>query len=522
MANKVITMQQIRTLIQLLEKGYSLRSISAQIGLSRQPVTFYAARLKSAPYSFEALRQLSDVDLASIVYAPKAATPLTVNARMQELDSRMAYFLSELKRTGVTRLLLWEEYRKESSDPFRYTQFCILLKQASKTTNASMHLVHAPAAMVMVDFAGDKMSYVDRSTGEIILCPVLVAVLPFCKYTFAIALPNATIPLVIKALNACLAYFGGVPLSLKTDNMKQVVTKSCRYEPLFSEVLQQWSLHNNITLLATRVAKPKDKGAVENEVKIAYQRIYAPLRDDLFYHIDQLNEALNKQLTMHNEKRLQLKDYSRLQHFNQEEKSLLQAMPAEAFVLKHQVLAKVQKNYHITLGENYHHYSVPYQFIGKQVSAVYDTDMVEIYFQHKRIALHRRSYKKHDFTTTGDHMPQGHQDFFEQQGWTPAYFLNQAILIGPAVHRYMDEVLKTRAFAEQTYNACRGILRLLKEYGPQRLQAACSRALGGNVFNYRTIQNILSSNHDQLQQGDQTDLFRLPDHSNLRGPDSYQ
>ena len=70
----------------------------------------------------------------------------------------MPYFFSELKRTGVTRLLLWEEYRKESSDPFRYTQFCILLKQAAKLTNATMRLVHTPAAMVMVDFAGDKMS----------------------------------------------------------------------------------------------------------------------------------------------------------------------------------------------------------------------------------------------------------------------------------------------------------------------------------------------------------------------------
>jgi hypothetical protein len=118
----------------------------------------------------------------------------------------------------------------------------------------------------------------------------------------------------------------------------------------------------------------------------------------------------------------------------------------------------VQKNYHITLGGNYHHYSVPYQHIGKQVSVIYDTDMVEIYYQHQRIALHRRSYKKHDFTTTCDHMPAGHKHFFEQQGWTPEYFLEQAIRIGSSVHQYMDEVLKARAFTEQTYNACRGIL----------------------------------------------------------------
>lgn len=272
-------MQQIRTIIQLLEKGYSLRAIAAEISLSRQSVTFYATRLKASTYSFEALRQFPDAALAAVVYSPEVTLPLAESARRLELDGRMSYFLSELKRTGVTRLLLWEEYRKESSDPFRYTQFCILLKQAGKVTNATMHLVHTPAAMVMVDFAGDKMSYVDRSTGEVISCPVFITVLPFSKYTFAIVLRDASIPHVIKALNACMAYFGGVPLSLKTDNMKQVVTKSNRYEPIFSEALKQWALHYNITLLATRVAKPKDKGAVENEVKIAYQRIYTPLRD---------------------------------------------------------------------------------------------------------------------------------------------------------------------------------------------------------------------------------------------------
>ncbi|GAC1426455.1 MAG: IS21 family transposase [Flavisolibacter sp.] len=515
-------MQQIRALIQLLEKGYSLRAISAQLGISRQPVTSYAARLKKANHSLQELRQLSDNDLANIVYGPASEVVYPDDARRQEFTGCIPYFLTELKRTGVTRLLLWEQYRKEYNNPYRYTQFCILLKEAGKLTQATMHLVHSPAAMIMVDFAGDKMSYVDRSTGEVIFCPVLVCVLPFSKYTFAIALEDATIPQVIKALNSCLQYLGGVPLSLKTDNMKQVVTKSCRYEPVFTEALQQWAVHYNITLLATRVAKPKDKSAVENEVKIAYQRIYAPLRDQVFSSFNELNAAIQKQLALHNEKLFQLKDHSRLQQFMEQERSLLQPLPPDLFVVKHQAIAKVQKNYHITLGENYHHYSVPYQFIGKQVSVVYDTDLVEVYFLHQRIALHRRSYKKHDFTTVGNHMPAGHQQFFEQQGWTPSYFLEQASHIGAPVQVYMDEVLKSRAFTEQTYNACRGILRLHKEYGATRLAAACARALNGRVFNYRTIQNILVSNQDQLGQVDQNDVFRVPDHSNLRGPDAYQ
>lgn len=523
MANIVIIMQQIRALIQLLEKELSLRAISSQLGVSRQTVTLYAARLKQSSLSFEALRQLSDAALAAIVYAQAVeVSTADNNSCRQEFNARLGYFLTELKRTGVTRLLLWEEYCRESVTHYQYTQFCILLRQEKKNAEATMNLVHSPAVTVMIDFAGDKMSYVDRSTGELRACPVLVAVLPYSKYTFVMALPDATIPQVIKALNFCLQYFGGVPFHLLTDNMKQLVTKSCRYEPVFSEAIRQWALHYNITLLATRVGKPRDKGAVENEVKIAYQRIYAPLRDRIFYHIDELNEAVKQQLNKHNAKNFQLKDHSRLQQFKEEEQPLLQPLPPGSFIIKHQVQAKVQKNYHITLGENYHHYSVPYQHIGKKVSAVYDTDIVEIYYQHQRIALHRRSYKEHGFTTVGDHMPSTHQIYKFQQGYTPEYFLDQALRIGVAVHLYVGEVLKARAYTEQTYNACRGILRLHLQYGPQRLEAACQRALQGQVFNYRTLHNILVSKQDQLSTPHQPELFDVPEHPNLRGPEAYQ
>jgi hypothetical protein len=86
----------------------------------------------------------------------------------------------------------------------------------------------------------------------------------------------------------------------------------------------------------------------------------------------------------------------------------------------------------------------------------------------------------------------------------------------------MDAVLKSRAFTEQTYNACRGLLRLHNQYGAKRMEAACARALHGSVFNYRTIQNILLLNQDQLEICSQHDLFRVPDHANLRGPEAYQ
>ncbi len=123
---------------------------------------------------------------------------------------------------------------------------------------------------MMVDFAGDKLCYTGQQTAEVVYCPVLVCVLPYSSYSYVVALPDARLPHLVKALNGCLQYFGGVPASLKTDNMKQMVSRSCRYEPVFTDMIQQWALHNNISLLAARVGKPKDKAMVEGAVKLAY------------------------------------------------------------------------------------------------------------------------------------------------------------------------------------------------------------------------------------------------------------
>jgi hypothetical protein len=162
MANQVIIMQQIRAILQLLEKGYSLRAITAQLKIARRTVTQYAARLTNDAHTLAELRQFPDAALAGIVYAPAALVAYSGNERRLAFNSRIPYWLSELKRTGVTRLLLWQEYRKECPQPYQYTQFCILLKEAARPTLATMHLVHTPAAMVMVDLAGDKMQYIYR------------------------------------------------------------------------------------------------------------------------------------------------------------------------------------------------------------------------------------------------------------------------------------------------------------------------------------------------------------------------
>lgn len=519
MSNKLIAMKNIRSMISLLQKGSSVRQISREMQLSRNTIKIYQERFNASKLGYEQLLKLDDADFSDIAYG--ATGQSKPEPKKEYFTSQIDYFLTELKRTGVTRYLLWEEYKKENPNGYSYSQFCDLLARLRKINEASMHFEHKPGAIMMVDFAGDTLSYVDKASGEIIKCPVFVAVLPYSGYSFSVALSDSRQPNVIKALNLCLNYFGGVPGSAKFDNMKTAVSKSCRYEPVFTDTLEQWMLHNNIGLLAARVRKPKDKAPVENEVKLVYQRIYAPLRDRVFFSLSELNSHIVEQLKIHHQKRFQKKGYSRLECFINEEKDLLQPLPKEEFVIKHVAKVKVQKSYHIVLGEDWHYYSVPFSFISKTVNIIYDTDTVEIYYNHKRIALHVRSYKPNGFTTLKEHMPESHQRYSEQQGWTPEYFLQQALKIGSHTHLYIGKVLTSKSFTEQTYNACLGIMRLAKPYSSERLEAACKRALGGQRYNYATINNILVHNLDTLPS-DELLLFPMPEHSNLRGSESYK
>lgn len=521
MANKLTSVQTLRMMIQLLGRSHSGRSISKQLQLSRNTVRHYTEQILATGQSLQALQLLDDVQLAALLY-PATSPTIADNLRHHNFCQQVFYFLSELKRTGVTRHLLWQEYIALTPDGYRYTQFCFHLQEQKKITAPSFRNTYEPGAMMMVDFAGDMVHYIDKDTGEQIACPVLVCVLPYSNFTYVEALPNARLPHMIAALNNALRFYKGVPLAFKTDNMRQVVVKSSRYEPTFTDLMKQWSLHYNITLDAARIYKPKDKAPVENHVKITYTKVYAPLRDKTFFSLEELNEAIALQLDTLNDKNFQGKTYSRFNQYEQEEQVLLQTLPVHDFELKHSTGAKVQKNYHIVLGEDKHYYSVPFAYIGQYVKAIYDVYTVEIYCKHKRIATHKRSIKRHGYTTAKEHMPQNHQHYTEQKGWDADYFLRQAAAVGTLTATYVQGMLGTRQYTEQTFNACRGILRLAKQYGHQRLEAACERALPSGQYSYKVIENILKNGLDKVIAAAQTNLFQMPEHDNIRGKDAYQ
>ena len=512
-------MLQIRLILQLLQEGRSKRQISKDLSISRNTIDDYERKYIASGQSLASLLEQSDPSLWEVLNPPDSSEKES-NPRYDSLLERLPSIIKELRRPGVTRQLLWREYKLENPQGYGYAQFCVHLSNHLQKERATMHFEHKPGEYLQVDFAGTSMSYIHRDTGELIICPVLVCVLSFSGKMYVEALPRASSDYLFASLGRCMSYFGGVPRNILCDNLKQIVTKSCRYEPSFSELSQQWALHYRSNFEASRVGKPKDKPSVEKGVDLSYKRVYAPLRDKEFYSLEELNHHIMKQLEIHNNTNFQGCNYSRNDRFINEEQQYLGSLPADSFTIRHVTHAKVQKNYHVILGEDWHQYSVPHEYIGKQIKIVYDTVEVEIYLGLKRIAILRRSYRRHGYTTLPEHMPEKHQRYLEMRGWDAEYFIKRAAHVGENTAWVIEKVLSSKSFPEQTYNACLGILSYEKKYSPERLEAACKRAYGASVINYRIISNILKNNLDK--QNDTQVEIRLPVHENIRGAGTYK
>jgi transposase len=113
----------------------------------------------------------------------------------------------------------------------------------------------------------------------------------YSQLSFACAVSSQNSEDFLFACRRMLDYFGGCPKALVPDNLKSGVTRASRYEPEIARTFSDFCNHYQMAALPARVAKPKDKSLVEGLIRILYSRIYAPLRDRIFYSLNEINTA---------------------------------------------------------------------------------------------------------------------------------------------------------------------------------------------------------------------------------------
>lgn len=495
--------------------GYGQREIARILNISRKTIKAYLVKMQETGLTYEDIKDLGYNDLIGLLGTKDDKSLI----KYEKLASRFSDILKESKKVGVTLNLLWEEYLSEEADGYKYSRFCHYFREWKKSQKATMHMEHKAGDKMYVDFTGKKLQLTDPETGETKKVDVFVAILGASQLTYVEAVADQQKHSWLSANANALEYFGGVPRGIVPDNLKSGVTQSSQYEPEINPDYLDFAQHYGTTIIPTRAYKPRDKALVEGAVNIVYKWIYARLRNNIYFSLEGLNKDIHKELENYNLKKKQKEGLSRRELFDEIEKTALQALPVERYMLKEFYKLKVNQSYHIYLSKDKHYYSVPYQYIDKKVDVVCCDSSIEIFYDNKRIAFHKRVLGVNRYTTNLDHMPRKHKFTADLKDKKLREFAAEQ---GEFVLKIIEKILQEKSHKDQRIKRCLGIIKLSKWYSRESLNNACKRALYFNQTSYYFIKNILHNKLDNMEiDEDSQNIESLPGHKNIRGKSYY-
>lgn len=501
-------MRKIREVLRLkFEAGLSESAIARSIGSARSTVQTCLRRAKAAGLGWPVPAEFDDEQLYTRLYQPvvvHTAVPAPDFAKLQQ----------ELKRPGVTRLLLWQEYKAAHPQGWQYSVFCDRYRRWLATQDIVLRQHHVPGDKCFVDYAGQTVGVIDRATGEVREAQVFIAALGASSYTFAEATWSQTLPDWLGSHVRALEYFGGVPLAFVPDNLKSGVNKAHRYDPELNPAYQDFAEHYGLAILPARARKPRDKAKVEVAVQVVERWILARLRDRQFFSLAELNAAIRELLTQINHRPFKKREGSRLSCFNETERAALRPLPTQPYQYATWKKAKVHLDYHVEVERAY--YSVPYRLIGQTVEVRLGAQTLQVFHRGKLVAAHVRAAKRGVFSTLGDHRPPAHAAVMEI---THERLQERARAVGPCTVEVLSRNRATRRHPDESLRANQGIVRLARDFSPERLEAAARRALELKAYSYRAIRALILT-PGTPDPGESQALCRA--HENVRGEEYFQ
>lgn len=510
-------MRKILEVLRLrFESKLSHERIAAATRMSKGAVTNYLSRAKAAGIVWPLPVHRDDVELEALLFARTA--PLVERRAAPDL----AHIHQELKRKGVTLLLLWEEYATaHAGEAYSYSQFCLLYRGFAARLKRSMRQLHQAGDKLFIDYAGQGVPIIDAASGEIHRAQIFVAVLGASSYTYAEASLTQQLPDWIDSHVRCFEYMGAVAALLVPDNLKAAIKRACRYEPECTSTYEDLARHYGTAILPARPYRPRDKAAAEMSVLLVERWILARLRNRQFFSLEELNAAIRALLIDLNNRPFKKLDGCRRSAFETIDRPAMKPLPATRYEFAEWKKAIVNIDYHVECDERY--YSVPHALVKQTVEVRATARTVECFFKGKRVASHLRAAKRGKYATLPEHMPESHRKHMQ---WTPGRLLNWALSIGPATRDVVKWQLENRPHPEQGYRACLGLLNLAKHYGAARLEAACRRALAIGSPKRKSIKSILDAKLDQhpdlFPATENTVCTSSPAHSNVRGADYFR
>ena len=507
MPGQRLPMRKIRDVLRLSASGMSNRQIAASLGIGVTAAGGVLRRARAADIGWPLPTEVTDEALEARLYPP---SPVALGDQRPLPDWSMIH--RELRRKGVTLQLVWQEHRAVHPDGLGYSRFCELYSAWNGRLSPTMRQTHVAGERLFVDYAGTTLSVIDGTTGEVFTAQLFVATLGASSYTYAEATFTQGLADWIGSHVRAFSFLGGVSEMVVSDNLKSGITKACFHEPAVNRSYAELATHYDTVIVPARPYKPRDKAKVEVAVLLATRWIIAKLRNRQFLSLGELNDAIRDCVTQLNNRVSRHLGASRQALFDELERPALKKLPAEPYVYAEWKECRAGLDYHVEVKK--HYYSVPHGLLREAMWVRITARTVEVFHRGKRVAAHVRSSSNRKHTTVREHMPSSHQRYAD---WTPERIQRQANEIGPQTSALIEIILREKTHPEQGFRACIGILRHTKAYGPERLEAACGRALEIGARSYTSVTSILKTNLDRKRTAPATDGPAIT-HTNIRGP----
>ena len=510
MPQERLTLRKIREILRLKEEaGLSNGAIARACKISNSTVGEYLRRAEAANLHWPLPDGLDEGKLYQQLF-PEDKAASEPERPLPDFE----YLRKELKKKGVTLKLLWNEYRDQNPDNhYQYTQFCEYYRRWAKTQSPSAHFQHTGGETMEVDYAGMTMPLVNPETGEITQVPIFIATLPASAYVYAEAQPSQEKRNFINGQVRAFAFIHGVPKIVRPDNPKVGVKSPNYYEPDLNPTYQEMAEYYQVAILPARVRRPKDKAHAENGVQNVERWVLAPLRNQTFFSLAALNQAIQQQVKRLNEKIMPHVGKSRRQLYEEIDLPALRPLPEKPYQFALWKTARINLDYHVDFEK--HFYSVPHTLDRKHSVEVKATEhLVEIFYKGNSIAVHPRTSAPGRYSTRPEHMPSHHRFILELDA---DWLLKQAEVIGPHTTHYLKSLLKARPFPEQAYRSCLGVLSLARKYPNPLVETACQLAGQAHLHSYKELKAELEALARQSADPVQPPLI----HENIRGETYY-
>lgn len=457
------------TIKTLYQKGYNKTQIGRMLGIDRKTVR--KVLREEAPGKENA----SETERGP--NKPAGTWPSMLDDYREFIEIQLE------KQLSVTRI--HHDLQKEFGVECGYTTLRDYVAKVRKAQPHAYMVLHSlPGEEAQVDFGYIGTLKVNETPRK---AWIFVMSLSYSRYMYVAITLNQSVQTFIRCHTEAFRYFGGVPQTVKIDNLKAAIVETDFYEPTVQRTYAAFAAHYGFLPNPCRVYTPTDKGKVESNVKYVKNncfkgRDFKDLDEAKLFLLSWLKNTANRRI--HGTTREKPETV-----YIETEKARLKDLPGEEFLFSKSGTATARTDCHIVYGGNY--YSVPYTYIGMEVDVIEVNHLLKIYYAGTEIALHSLCENaKGEHVTDKNHYPSAKT--ITQEELLSSYRKKMAA-VGTGASAFLEAFKDTGMYQCHHYRSISGILALRKKYGEDAVDKACARACHYGNITYRAVKKICES-----------------------------